>query len=143
MENFRIAFVVEKNHGGAVKKMFLKIKKEPEEKEIAFKSFIIRVSLILAIMLLAFAVEKIGGTGSGTFFEVTKAIALVLYCVSYILSGHTIIVRAFASLFKGKIEIDSLLITVATLICILIGQYIGAVISMLIFYIGSIFKNIK
>ncbi len=117
--------------------MFGKIRVEKEDKPLTLKSFLTRCGIILAITLLAFAIEKIAGTGKGVFFEVTKAISLVLYFVAYIIAGRKIVVRAFASLFKGKIEVEPLVITVATLICILIGQDVGAVVSMLMYYIGE------
>lgn len=117
--------------------MFGKIRTEKEDAPLTLKSFLTRCGIVLAIMLLAFAIEKIAGTGKGVFFEVAKAISLVLYFVAYIIVGRKIVIHAFVSLFKGKIEVEPLVVTVATLICILIGQYVGSVVSMLIYYAGE------
>ncbi len=117
--------------------MFEKIIKEPKQKTETLKQIGIRCALVIAIMLMAFAVEKIAGNGNGKFFDVTKAICLVLYFVSYIVIGRKIIITAFANLFKGTIVVDALIVTVGTLICILLGQYVGAIIAMMVYYLGT------
>ena len=117
--------------------MFGMNRTEKKRENITFKKFVTNCGVIFAFTVLAFAIEKIGGSGSGTFFDVARAIALVLYCVAYIMAGRNAAVSALGALFKGKIEIESLIVTVATLICILIGQYLGAVIAMFVFYIAD------
>ena len=114
--------------------MFGKIKDEKKSRPMTFRSLITRCGIILAFMFLAFAIEKIGGTGEGKFFDITKALSLIFYCVAYIIAGRRIVILAIASLFQGKIEIEKVLVTVLTLVCILIGQYFGAVLSMLVFF---------
>lgn len=115
--------------------MFEKINKKNKEPA-SLKKVLIRGCFCVAFLLLAFAIEKIGDSGKGSFFDVTKAISLVLYCVAYILVGRKIIINAFAYLFNKTIWVEGLIVTVATLICILLGQYIGAIVPMLIFYFG-------
>ncbi len=115
--------------------MFSKIRKSLETQ--SGKKILIKCALSLALVLVAFGISKVAGKNSENVFDVFKAISLVLYFVAYLLVGHGIILFALANLIKGQIQLDFLIVTVGTLLCILLGQYIPAILIMMIFYLGE------
>ncbi len=70
-----------------------------------------------------------------------KAIFLLLYCASYLLSGLGVLKGAVGGLVKGRVFGEEFLMSIATIGAILMGEYSEAVAVMILFQIGEYFED--
>lgn len=115
-----------------------------EESELTLKQIIIAVVLFVA----ALCIEHIGavksflenfGLISGNYLW--KWISIVLFFVSYILSGKNVLKSALKNISKGKIFDEQFLMSVASIGAIFVGE-IGEAVAVMLFYdIGEFFQD--
>ena len=67
---------------------------------------------------------------------------LVLFLVPYLLAGYEIIIDAFKDLFHGEVFNENMLMTVATVGALILGEYPEAVAVMLLNGIGEFFEDL-
>ena len=70
-----------------------------------------------------------------------KVVNNILFIISYIIVGKEILEKAFKNITRGKVFDENFLMTVATLVAFLIGEYPEAVAVMLFYQIGELFQS--
>ncbi len=100
----------------------------------SFKTYL-PVAICLALLLTAIAFDKL----SVSFF--TGYLRLVWYLIAYFLVAWPVIKEAFATIAKGDIFTEFLLMTLATIGALALGEYPEAVAVMLFYSIGELFQD--
>lgn len=100
----------------------------------SFKTYL-PVIVSLALLLTAIAFDQL----SFSFF--TNYLRLAWYLVAYFLVAWPVIKEAFATIVKGDVFTEFLLMTLATIGALALGEYPEAVAVMLFYSIGELFQN--
>ncbi|WP_343531883.1 heavy metal translocating P-type ATPase [Pedobacter sp.] len=100
----------------------------------SFKTYL-PVIVSLALLLTAIAFDQL----SFSFF--TSYLRLAWYLVAYFLVAWPVIKEAFATIVKGDVFTEFLLMTLATIGALALGEYPEAVAVMLFYSIGELFQN--
>ncbi len=100
----------------------------------SFKTYL-PVVICLALLLTAIAFDQL----SFSFF--TGYLRLAWYLVAYFLVAWPVIKEAFATIVKGDIFTEFLLMTLATIGALALGEYPEAVAVMLFYSIGELFQD--
>lgn len=93
------------------------------------------VVICLALLLTAIAFDRL----SFSFF--TGYLRIAWYLVAYFLVAWPVIKEAFATIVKGDIFTEFLLMTLATIGALALGEYPEAVAVMLFYSIGELFQD--
>lgn len=70
-------------------------------------------------------------------------IAIIFYALSYLIFGHTVLIKAFNNIKKGKIFDEHLLMTIATIGAFIIGEYIEAIAVMVFYRVGEYLQDLS
>lgn len=97
------------------------IKKETRE--------LIRVIVSITILLLI------------AVLPVEDIIKLILYIVTYILIGYDVVLKAIKNIFSGQVFDEHFLMSLATIGALITGEYLEAVLVMLLYQIGELFQS--
>lgn len=97
------------------------IKKETRE--------LIRVIVSITILLLI------------AVLPVEDIIKLILYIVTYILIGYDVVLKAIKNIFSGQVFDEHFLMSLATIGALMTGEYLEAVLVMLLYQIGELFQS--
>ncbi|MCR5621842.1 MAG: heavy metal translocating P-type ATPase [Treponema sp.] len=111
-----------------------------EEEEHSLPKIIIAAGLFIAALLVEHLVKFDGDTDHSRFL-IVKAVCLVLYFASYMLTGLGVLREAVGNLFHGKIFGEEFLMALATVGAIALGEYSEAVAVMLLFQIGEFLED--
>lgn len=90
-----------------------------------------KIKLILGVALFILAL----------IFKEKEVYGVVLFILSYIVIGGSVIISAFKNIVKGRVFDENFLMTVATLGAFAIGEYPEAVAVMLFYEIGEMFQG--
>ena len=74
--------------------------------------------------------------------EINKWIQLVLYLVPYLIIGYDILKKAVKGIFKGQIFDENLLMAVATVGAVALGEFSEGAAVMLFYQIGELFQSV-
>ena len=77
-----------------------------------------------------------------TLVHTSMPVSIVLFLISYLLSGGTVLNKAVKNIFKGRVFDENFLISVATLGAFAINQFEEGVAVMLFFELGMYLQNI-
>ena len=103
-----------------------------------------KILISLALFVTAIIADKVlFARGVLDFLpqNTAKAIFLLLYCASYLLSGLGVLKGAVRGLVKGRVFGEEFLMSIATIGAILMGEYSEAVAVMILFQIGEFFED--
>lgn len=89
--------------------------------------------IIIAISAILFIVALI--------IKMNQTLQLVLMLLAYVLLGKSTVLKTVKNIEKGNFFDENFLMTVATLIAIMIGEYPEAVAVMLFYEVGEIFQS--
>lgn len=92
--------------------------------------------------IIAGAVLFLAGIIFQNFFDIKEIFIIVIYILSYIITGHEVIIHAVKNLFKGKMLDENFLMTVSSVAAFCIGSYSEAAAIMLFYNIGEYFQGI-
>ena len=98
---------------------------EVEDKGIPILPFIILSALILI----------------GTAFVHNSIIKLIMFIAAYLLVGTKIVIKAIKNFFHGNFLDENFLMSIATIGAFAIGEYLEAVLVMLLYQIGEMFND--
>lgn len=76
-----------------------------------------------------------------TFFEINNHIKTIIYIIAYLIVGLEIVIEAIKHIGKGQIFDEQFLMSLATIGSLIIGEYLEAVLVMLLYQIGEIFQS--
>ncbi len=99
---------------------------ESEDKEMPVLPFIILSGLILI----------------GTIFVKNTQIRLIMFIVAYLLVGTKIVIKAIKNIFHCNFLDENFLMSIATIGAFAIGEYLEAVLVMLLYQIGEMFNDL-
>lgn len=95
-----------------------------------------QVSVILGVILVLvmFLFKLMTG--------VDKNIEVATYLIAYLLIGGKVVIRAIKNISKGQIFDENLLMMIATIGALIIGEYIEGIAVMLFYQIGEYFQDL-
>jgi Cd2+/Zn2+-exporting ATPase len=91
-------------------------------------------------VVLAVVAYVIRDVLQSTFLDV---VAIPLYVISYVIFGHSVLLRAFQNIKKGKFFDEHFLMTIATLGAIGIGEFIEGIAVMLFYRVGEYLQDLS
>ena len=79
---------------------------------------------------------------SGIVFESRSfLVSLILFAISFIVSGYDIILKAFKNIIRGKVFDENFLMSVAAISAFCIGEYLESAAVVIFYQIGETFQN--
>ncbi len=75
------------------------------------------------------------------FINKESILYLSMFIISYLLIGVEVVFRALRNIFKGKIFDENFLMTIATTVAFVVGEYPEAVAVMLFYQVGEVFQD--
>lgn len=72
---------------------------------------------------------------------VINVIKLILYIVAYLIVGYDVVLKAIRNVFSGKVFNEHFLMGLATIGAFITGEYLEAVLVMLLYQIGELFQS--
>ena len=97
------------------------------------KGKIVELSISLAILIVGIILS---------FGAKTKVFSNYVLIVAYAIAGYEVLFEGLINVFKGKVFSENLLMTIASLSAIMLGETIEAVGIMLLFSIGELFEHV-
>ncbi len=70
-----------------------------------------------------------------------SSISIILVLCAYLLAGHDVLKEAIAGIFRGQLFSENLLMTIATVGAVAIGEYAEAAAVMVLYQLGEWFQN--
>lgn len=89
------------------------------------------IKIIIAIILLIMV----------SILSVNDIVKLGLYIVTYLIVGHNVVWKAIKNLFTGQVFDEHFLMSIATIGAFATGEYLEAVLVMLLYQIGELFQS--
>lgn len=103
-----------------------------------FKKPLTKIAASFAVLVIAaicqFCADDDGGTGLTVSY-------IVLFCVSYIIVGFEYIIQALKGVFKGDVFNENMLMTVASIGAMALGEYAEGVAVMLLYCVGETLQD--
>jgi len=75
--------------------------------------------------------------------QVLDYVAIPIYAASYLIFGHTVLIRAFQNIKKGQFFDEHFLMTIATLGAFGIGEFIEGIAVMLFYRVGEYLQDLS
>lgn len=75
--------------------------------------------------------------------NVMDIVSIPFFVGSYLIFGHTVLIRAYKNILQGKVFDEHLLMTVATLGAFALGEFIEAIAVMLFYRIGEYLQDLS
>jgi len=75
--------------------------------------------------------------------QILDVVAIPIYLTSYLIFGHTVLIRAFQNIKKGRFFDEHFLMTIATLGAIGLGEFIEGIAVMLFYRIGEYLQDLS
>ena len=76
-----------------------------------------------------------------TLLSISTEIKLILYIIAYLVVGFSVILKAVKNIFSGEIFDENFLMGIATIGAFITGEYLEAVLVMLLYQIGELFQS--
>lgn len=105
---------------------------EHEHEETNIKSKIIELSLSVVILIAGIILSS---------FSKTEMVSRYFFVVAYAIAGYEILFEGIIKIFKGKVFSEDLLMNVASISAILLGEFIEAAGIMILFSLGELFEH--
>ncbi len=105
---------------------------EHEHEETNIKSKIIELSLSVVILIAGIILSS---------FSKTEMVSRYFFVVAYAIAGYEILFEGIIKIFKGKVFSEDLLMSVASISAILLGEFIEAAGIMILFSLGELFEH--
>ena len=90
---------------------------------------VFRIILVIVLLII------------NTLLPLPDVCKLLLYIISYLLVGLTVVIDAIKNLFKRRFFDENFLMSLATIGALIINQYMEAVLVMLLYQIGELFQS--
>jgi len=72
---------------------------------------------------------------------VVDELKLILYIIAYLIVGYNVIKKALKNILAGEVFDENFLMSIATIGAIITGEYLEAVLVMLLYQIGELFQS--
>lgn len=105
---------------------------EHEHEETNIKSKIIELSVSVVILIAGIILSS---------FSKTEIVSRYFFVVAYAIAGYEILFEGIIKIFKGKVFSEDLLMSVASISAILLGEFIEAAGIMILFSLGELFEH--
>ncbi len=90
---------------------------------------VFRIILVIVLLII------------NTLLPLPDVCKLLIYIISYLLVGLTVVIDAIKNLFKRRFFDENFLMSLATIGALIINQYMEAVLVMLLYQIGELFQS--
>lgn len=98
------------------------------------KSGISRVTLLIYIFAIILYF-------TGFFLVSNPALKLLMFIITYIVFGHTVLIKSIKNIIKGNIFDENFLMSIASIGAFVIGEYPEAAAVMMFYQIGELFQD--
>lgn len=98
----------------------------------SIKSKIIELGVALGVFIIALILSNIAKT---------QKVAPYIFVIAYSIAGYEVLFNGISAIFKGKVFSENLLMTIASLCAIILGEVEEAVGIMFLFSVGSLFER--
>lgn len=79
---------------------------------------------------------------SDTVSSAPRAVILIMYLIPYLVIGRSVLYKAFRNIINGQVFDENFLMTLATAVAMIIGEYPEGVAVMLFYQVGELFESI-
>lgn len=76
-----------------------------------------------------------------TILPIKDIIKVILYIIIYLLIGYDVVLKAIKNIFSGQVFDEHFLMSIATIGAFITGEYLEAVLVMLLYQIGELFQS--
>lgn len=76
-----------------------------------------------------------------TILPIKDIIKVILYIIIYLLIGYDVVLKAIKNIFSGQVFDEHFLMSIATVGAFITGEYLEAVLVMLLYQIGELFQS--
>ncbi|MBQ7638906.1 MAG: cadmium-translocating P-type ATPase [Clostridia bacterium] len=98
------------------------------------KKLLLRILIAAVLFAAVFAVEKLT--------QINRLFYLIMYLVPYLIVGYDVLVRSVKNIARGQLFDESFLMSIATVVALVIGEYPESVFVMLFYQTGELFQSI-
>ena len=98
------------------------------------KKLLIRIIVSAVLFLAVFTVEHTA--------ELNRYIILLLYLIPYGVAGYDVLAGSVKNIIHGKVFDEKLLMTIATIGALIVGEYPESVFVMVFYQLGELFQSI-
>ena len=95
-----------------------------------------------AIGLICGLITLVTGLIMYWFTDIHEYIPIALFVFTYALTGTKVLMQALKNISRGKIFDENFLISIATIVAFIIGEYADAAMIMLFYQTGTYFQNL-
>ena len=76
-----------------------------------------------------------------SIISITDQQKIILYILAYLIVGYKVLFKAVKNIFSGQIFDENFLMSIATIGALITGEYLEAVLVMLLYQIGELFQS--
>ena len=103
-----------------------------EHSEVNKKSKMIELSISFIILITGIILSS---------FDATKTASSYFFVISYAIAGYEVLFEGLIKIFKGKVFSEDLLMSIASLSAILLGEFVESAGIMILFSLGELFEH--
>lgn len=103
-----------------------------------FKAPLIKIAVSLILAVIAVILQY---TANGDAARGMTIASIVLYCAAYLAVGYGYIIDAVKGVFKGDVFNENMLMTVASIGALALGEYVEGVAVMLLYCVGETLQD--
>ena len=108
------------------------------------KRFLFRILLTTVLFVTVLLLPRLVGTVNAVLGErlATAPLRLCLFLIPYLVIGFPVLRRAVGNIFRGQVFDENLLMALATVGALAIGEYPEAVFVLLFYEVGELFESL-
>ena len=76
-----------------------------------------------------------------TLLPLDMKVKFILYIIAYLIVGYNVVIKAIQNILSGQVFDENFLMSIATIGAFITGEYIEAVLVMLLYQIGELFQS--
>lgn len=76
-----------------------------------------------------------------TLLPLDMKVKFILYIIAYLIVGYNVVIKAIKNILSGQVFDENFLMSIATIGAFITGEYIEAVLVMLLYQIGELFQS--
>ena len=103
------------------------------------KKTIIRIALSIIILVVGIILNKQSLNSSSIFLN--SKVIVCIFLIAYLIAGYDVLIRAFKRIIKLEAMDETVLMSIATIGAIILGEYQEAVAVMLFYQVGELFQD--
>ncbi len=108
------------------------------------KKSLFEIIISAIIVILTLLLSLIGYLKETFFLErsIYFYLSLVLYLIAYFIVGRSVLIKSFKNILRGKVFDEFFLMSIATIVAFILGEFFEGVAVMLFYQVGELFQSI-